>query len=256
MQFFDSHCHLNDDRFSPDLPAVLSRARAAGVTGMLVVGYDLPTSRLACELAAREPDCYAAVGLHPHDASHFDEAACQALRELTRQPKVVALGETGLDYYRDHSPREVQREVFAQLISLAGEARLPLVIHSREAATDTLAILDDHRQPDQTVIMHCFSGSHQFAEACVQRGFYLGLAGPLTFPNSRRLRALAALIPPSQTLIETDCPWLAPQAHRGQRNEPAYVTEVAATLAEIRQIALTDVAATTTQNARQALNLP
>jgi TatD DNase family protein len=256
MQLFDSHCHLNDARFAPDRPAVLERARDAGLVGMLVVGYDLDTSRLACEIAAGEPDCQAAVGLHPHDASALNEETFAALSELARQPKVVAFGETGLDYYRNLSPPEVQRAAFARLIALAGELALPLVVHCREAAEDTLALLDDHRQPGQTVIMHCFSGSQQFAEACVQRDFYLGLAGPLTFPNSRRLKALAARVPLGQLLIETDCPWLAPQAHRGQRNEPAYVAEVASALAEAQGLEPAEVAAATTANACRALNLP
>lgn len=256
MQLFDSHCHLNDARFAPDRPAVLKRAREAGVCGMLVVGYDLDTSRLACEIAAGEPDCHAAVGLHPHDASALDEKTFAAFSELARQPGVVAFGETGLDYYRNLSPPEVQRSVFARLITLAGDLALPLVVHCREAAEDTLALLDENRHPGQTVIMHCFSGSQQFAEDCVRRDFYLGLAGPLSFPNSRRLKALAALVPLDHLLIETDCPWLAPQAHRGQRNEPAYVAEVALALAEARGLEAAEVAAATTANACRALNLP
>lgn len=236
MELIDSHAHLNDSRFSADREQVLCRAAEAGVAAVLNVGFDLPSSRLAVELARDYPALFAAVGIHPHDASDADEEALAAIAELAAAPRVVAIGETGLDFFRNLSPPPRQREAFARFIGLAAELQKPLIVHCREAQEEVLAVLDANRAGDQPVVMHCFAGDVAFAEQCLQRGFYLGLAGTVTYPKSPALREVAACAPAERLLMETDCPWLPPQAHRGQRNEPAYVRLVAETVAAARGI--------------------
>jgi TatD DNase family protein len=256
MVLFDSHAHLNDNRFGPDLPAVLQRAREAGLVGILNVGFDLGSSRLAVEMAQREPDLYAAVGIHPHEAQSVDAETLAQLRELAAEPKVLAIGETGLDYYRNLSPRPDQRRAFAEFIELSTELDLPLIVHCREAQEDTLAVLDEHCAPGQTVIMHCFAGGHEFAEKCLQRGYSLGLAGTITYNNAHVLREVAAEAPLESLLIETDCPWLPPQPYRGKRNEPAYVALVVEAVARAQGAPVEAVAAATARNACRLLRLP
>ena len=252
---FDSHAHLNDSRFSPDRPGVLALARAVGLTGMVVVGYDLDSSRLALQLAEQEADIWCSVGVHPHDAAEVTPQVLEELRELAAHARVVALGETGLDYYRNLSPPPVQRQVFADFIALAHELALPLIVHCREAQEDCLQVLDEHRRPEQTVVMHCFAGGMDFARECLRRSFYLGLAGTITYPKAFALRKIAAEAPLEQLLIETDCPYLPPQQHRGQRNEPAYVAEVAEVVARERGVDTAEVAARTERNARRAFGI-
>ena len=258
---FDSHAHLNDDKFAADRPAVLARARAADVHGCVVVGYDFPSSQAALKLAEQEPDLWCAVGVHPHDAADVTPALLDNLRELARHERVVAIGESGLDYYRNLSPPPVQREVFAQFIHLARELARPLIVHCRAqthsvcAQEDCLQVLDEHREAGQTVIMHCFAGGLEFATECLQRGFVLGLAGTITYPKASALREVAAEAPLAQLLIETDCPWLPPQQYRGQRNEPAYVRHVAEVVARERGLDVEKVAARTEENARRAFGL-
>ncbi len=255
MPLIDSHAHLNDPRFAPDRPAVLERARAAGVTAIINVGYDLPSSRLAVEIAEREADCWAVVGIHPHDATDVDEAALAELRELAQAPKVVGIGESGLDYYRNLSPPEIQQEIFARFIHLAADFGLPLVVHCREAQEDCLRLLDQHTTPGQRVIMHCFAGGVEFARKCTDRGYWLGLAGTLTYPKAHALREVAARMPADRLLVETDCPWLPPQGHRGQRNEPAYVAEVAERLAVARGMMVSEACSLTASNTCAAFGL-
>jgi TatD DNase family protein len=252
---FDSHAHLNDSRFAPDRPEVIARAREAGVAGMIVVGYDLPSSQVALKLAAEEPDIWSAVGVHPHDAADVTPAVLDSLRQLAGHERVVAIGESGLDYFRNLSPPPVQRQAFAEFIRLARELSLPLIVHCREAQEDCLRVLDEERDPGQTVIMHCFAGGMEFARQCLERGFYLGLAGTITYPKAFALRKLAAEGPLERLLIETDCPYLPPQAHRGQRNEPAYVRYVAETVAKARGVGIAEIARQTAANARQAFRL-
>lgn len=252
---FDSHAHLNDGRFSADRPEVLQRARETGVTGCVVVGYDVGSSRVALELAEQEPDIWCSVGVHPHDAADVTPEVLDDLRELAGHERVVAIGETGLDYFRNLSPPQVQREAFVNFITMAAELALPLIVHCREAQDDCLRVLDEHRDPQQTIIMHCFAGGVEFARRCLQRGFYLGMAGTVTYPKATALRKVAAEAPFEQLLIETDCPWLPPQGHRGQRNEPAYVQEVARVVAEQRGISLEAAAQQTEANARRAFGI-
>ncbi|NPV48987.1 MAG: TatD family hydrolase [Armatimonadetes bacterium] len=256
MALIDSHAHLNDPRFAPDRPAVLERARLAGVTGIINVGYDLPSSRLAAEMAEREPDCWAVVGVHPHDAALVNDSVLADLRNMAQGSKVVGIGESGLDYFRNLAPPEVQQQVFARFIHLAADLDLPLVVHCRDAQDDVLRLLDEHATGEQRVIMHCFAGGLSFARACVDRGYWLGLAGTLTYPKAHGLREVAATVPPDRLLVETDCPWLPPQGHRGQRNEPAYVAEVAERLAVVRGLTIQAVGEMTAANVAAAFGLP
>lgn len=255
MELIDSHAHLNDERFSPDLPQVLQRGREAGLAAIVNVGYDLASSRLAVAMAREQDDLYAAVGIHPHDAADAADEALQVLRVLAGEPKVVAVGETGLDFFRNLSPPPVQRQAFARFINLAAELGKTLIVHCREAQDEILQVLDENLSPEQTVVMHCFAGDLHFAEACLQRGFYLGMAGTVTYPKSMVLREVAAMVAPDRLLLETDCPWLPPQKHRGQRNEPAYVALVAQTVAAARDMAVEELAALTAANARAAFRL-
>lgn len=254
-RLFDSHAHLNDPRFSPDLSQVLQRARDAGICGIINVGFDLGSSRLAVEQVASEPDFYAAVGVHPHDAADVDETCLDAIERLAGNERVVAIGETGLDYFRNLAPPQVQRTAFEQFIALAGRLGLPLIVHCREAHTDVLKVLDASIQPGQTVIMHCFAGDMQFAEKCLERDFYLGISGTVTYPKSTVLRQVAACCPDHRILLETDCPWLPPQPYRGKRNEPAFVCHVAETVATERGLSTVEIAALTAANAQQAFGL-
>jgi TatD DNase family protein len=255
MELIDSHAHLNDSRFSPDLPQVLQRALEAGLAAIINVGYDLGSSRLAVDMAEEHERLFAAVGIHPHDAADADDEALQAVRALADSPKVVAIGETGLDFFRNLSPPQVQRSAFESFIALAADLRKPLIVHCREAQSEVLKVLDANLKAGQTVVMHCFAGGLEFAERCLQRGFVLGMAGTVTYPKSAVLREVAQTCPADRLLIETDCPWLPPQRHRGQRNEPAYVRIVAETVAEARDMPVEEVAALTAANARRVFGL-
>lgn len=253
---FDSHCHLNHEDFLPDLEAVLARAAAAGVELMLVPGYDLPSSRRAVALADRYPQLLAAVGVHPHDAASLDSAALVELRELARHPRVVAIGEIGLDFYRDLSPRAEQLRAFAEQIRLAREMSKPIIIHQREAEAFARDLFLAERGGELGGVWHCFSGSRELAELAVEQGFALGLAGPVTFPNARGLAALAAEVPAENLLIETDAPYLSPHPHRGRRNEPARLPLIAGRLAELRHQPLEDLVRATTDNFQRIFRLP
>lgn len=247
-EFFDSHTHLNEEAFRGDLPAVLERAFRQGVRGMLVVGYDLPSSARAVSLA-REYGLYAAVGIQPHFAHQTGPEEVARLEELAQDPVVVALGEIGLDYYRDRSPRSEQRRLFRTLLSLARALDLPVVIHCREAFSD---LLEDLRQEGRGLrgVMHCFSGTAEQARDFLALGMYLSLAGPVTYPHAPKLWQVAREVPLDRLLLETDCPWLPPQSHRGERNEPAYLIYTASRIAELRETPLEVVAQATCRNAQ------
>ena len=251
----DTHSHLNHSDFADDLIETLSRAAAAEVEAMVIVGYDLPSSRDAIMLAQTYPELYATVGLHPHSAAELSDDMLQAMRTRAAERGVVALGETGLDFFRDLAPRDRQVESFRALIGLAAELRLPLIVHNREAHEETLAILESEAPPELTVIMHCFAGDQDFAEECRRREYYLGFTGSVTYPKSEVLREVARVYPGRRLLLETDCPWLPPQSHRGRRNEPAYLGEIAETIAEVRGEPLVRVVQQTTENARRAFGL-
>lgn len=252
---FDSHAHLGDKQFADDLDAVLKRAAENGVSNILNVGYDLNASRISVELAHRYENIYAAVGIHPHDAMSVTEDTIAQLRRLAGHAKVLALGEMGLDYYRDLSPRIVQQEIFCSQISLAKELRLPIIVHDREAHQDTVDMLKREDADKVGGILHCFSGSWQVAKQVLDLGFYISLAGPVTFKNARRPQEIAKLVPVDRLLIETDCPYLAPQPRRGKRNEPGYVRYVAEHIAQLKKMPLEELAHITTLNAKTVLGL-
>ena len=252
--FIDSHAHIQLDRFDPDREAVLGRAQAAGVHAILVIGFDLETSRGAIALAEEYErqgnlplQIYATVGMHPHDAKDLDDETVRIFRDLAAHPKVVALGEMGLDYYRDLSPRTIQKDAFERQLDLAEELNLPIVIHNREAYHDILPILQARRGRVRGV-MHCFSGDVEIAQQSLALGFYIGIGGPVTYRKSDALQEVAQQIPAEALLVETDCPWLAPQFRRGKRNEPAYVRATAEKIAELRHISLEEIGERTTRN--------
>lgn len=253
LELFDSHLHLDDEAFANDLDAVVNRAREAGVCGFVTIGTSLASSRSALALAERFGDVYAAVAIHPHDAAEATPDTMELLTMLARHPRVVAIGETGLDYYRNFAPREVQHDAFRAHLTLARSLNLPVIIHTREASADVMGILAE--SPPRCVIMHCFAGSLEMAKTCVDRGYYLGLGGPVTYRNARRALDVARFVPPDRLLLETDAPYLPPEPHRGKRNEPAYLPLMAWAIAAVRGVAAGTVAELTTANARQAFGL-
>jgi len=234
----DTHCHLCLPAFADDLAEVLARAAAVGVDRILVPGIDLATSRGAVELAEANATLFAAVGVHPHGAADWSTALYQELRSLARSPRVVAIGEIGLDYYRDRSPRPRQLEAFEGQLELARELGLPVVVHNREATEDVLERLTTWSAGEpggrRTGVLHAFSADEPAASRALQAGFYIGVAGPITYPSAPALRQLAAGLPLDRLLPETDAPYLPPVPHRGQRNEPAHVALVSDTLAGAR----------------------
>lgn len=252
----DSHCHLDDHAFDADRNQVLERARQAGVSLALAIGSGdgPPDLEAAIRLADSVPWLYATVGVHPHEARKADAGAFEKLEELCRHPKVLAVGEIGLDYHYDHSPRDVQREAFVAQMEIARRAGKPIIIHTREAWADTMALLREHWQG--TGIMHCFSGDYQQAADAIDLGFLISFAGVLTFPKAESLRDAAARLPLDRILVETDSPYLAPVPHRGKRNEPAFVVDTLAMLAKVRGIAPGEAAAATTANFLRLFRLP
>lgn len=243
----DTHCHLDHPQFDADIGVVIARAYEAGVLRMVTIGTGLSSSRAALALAERYAGVYAAVGVHPHEARDWDEDAPAELEQLARHPKVVAIGEIGLDFYRDWSPREAQARAFEAQLGLARRLGLPVIIHDREAHEAVLATLQAHA-PVRGVL-HSFSGDTQVAEVALALGLYLGISGPITFPKADALRQVVALTPLERLLIETDAPYLAPQTHRGRRNEPAYVRYVAEGVAAVKGLPIEAIAAQTTANA-------
>lgn len=241
--YVDSHCHLYDTR-GADLDEVIEAARAAGVTRMVNVGCDAATTAAAIDIAARYEGVHATAGLHPHDATDGVDTIAAFLDD----PHVIAVGECGLDYYYDHSPRDVQRDVFAAQIQLAHQRGLPLVIHTRDAWSDTFDVLAAEGVPERTVF-HCFTGGGDEAKRCVALGAFLSFSGIVTFPNAVDLREAAVWCPQERMLAETDSPYLAPVPHRGRTNRPAYVTHVVETLANLRGEALESVRQATVSNA-------
>ncbi|SDO59276.1 TatD family hydrolase [Alkalicoccus daliensis] len=251
----DTHVHLNADQFAEDSAEVIERARAAGVEKMVVVGFDTKTIKLAMELVEEYEFLYAAVGWHPVDAVDFDEEKLAWLEELAAHPKVVAIGETGLDYHWEKSPHEVQKEAFRKQIALAKKVNLPVIIHDREAHEDIVQVLEEENAAEIGGIMHCFQGDEKIAQKCLDMNFYISFGGPVTFKNAKLPKEVAKIIPADRLLVETDAPYLAPHPYRGKRNEPAYVKLVAEQLAELRGITYEELADTTTANAVRLFQL-
>ena len=249
MKLVDSHCHLDSEQFDGDRDAAIERARAAGIERIMAIGTGNgpPDLEAGIRIAGQYPFIYATVGVHPHDAAKADPMTLDRLGELTRLPKVLAVGEIGLDYHYDFSPRDVQRSVFSAQLALAARAQKPIVIHTREAWDDTLAILGEHGLPFGG-IMHCFTGGPGEAERALELGFHLSFGGILTFPKADDVRKAAALAPENRLLVETDSPYLAPVPHRGKRNEPAFIVETVRRLAEVRGCSPEHAADVTTRN--------
>jgi TatD DNase family protein len=233
MVLIDSHAHLEMPEFDADREAVIARAEAAGLTAIVTVGTTVPDCRKAVEIARRHRIVHAAVGIHPHEVKGIGPETYDVLRELARQAKVVALGEIGLDFFYEHSPRDVQLKRFVEQVELALELDLPVIVHDRDAHEETLEILQRYRGPLRGVV-HCFSGGAAMAEACLEMGFCLSVAGPVTYKKAQELRDVVREVPADRLLVETDCPYLAPQPFRGKRNEPAYVAETARRVAEVK----------------------
>ncbi|MEI3604556.1 TatD family hydrolase [Pseudogracilibacillus sp. SE30717A] len=246
---FDTHVHLNARQYKDDREEVIQRAFAQGVTHMVVVGFDDETIPLAIEIAEKYDTIYAAVGWHPVDAIHYEEKHLAYLERLSKHPKVVALGEMGLDYYWDTSPKDIQEQVFRKQIQLAKRVNMPIIIHNRDATEDVIRILQEENAKEIGGIMHCFSGTAADVQACLDMNFYISLGGPVTFKNAKEVQEIAKIIPLERLLIETDCPYLAPHPYRGKRNEPAYVSFIAEKIAELKEMDVEEVGEVTFQNA-------
>jgi TatD DNase family protein len=255
----DTHFHLDFEQFDPDRAEVVERALETGVTEMITIGTTLETSARAVKLAEIFPSVWATVGIHPNEATQWGQDAKTALREWARHPKVVAIGEIGLDYYWKRVPNEVQQRAFDEQLTLAAELGLPVIVHDRDAHDDVLQTI---RRWVTTLtgearrgVLHFFSGDLAMAQEALALGFYLGVDGPVTFKNAQELHTLVGALPLERLLIETDAPFLAPHPHRGQRNEPAYVRRVAERVAELHDVPFDEVAAQTTANARRLFRL-
>ncbi|RST57720.1 TatD family deoxyribonuclease [Siminovitchia terrae] len=252
---FDTHVHLNDEQFNEDLQEVIERAKEVGVSHMVVVGFNRSTIERAISLVEEYNFLYASIGWHPVDAIDMTDEDLAWIEELSAHPKVVALGEMGLDYHWDKSPHDIQQEVFRRQIRLAKKLKLPIIIHNRDATKDVIQILREENAEDIGGIMHCFSGSAETAKECIEMNFYISLGGPVTFKNAKKPKRVAEEVPLDRMLIETDCPYLAPHPYRGKRNEPAYVKLVAEQIAELKEISFEEVANKTTENAKKLFGI-
>jgi len=251
--FIDTHCHMEMKEFDRDRDEVLARSREAGIESLITIGSDLEGTLKGIALAEQRDGIYCSVGIHPHDAKDFTAETYRHLKDLARKTKVVAIGETGLDFHYDHSPRDVQRKVFEQHLLLAGESGLPVVIHCREASSETLQIVRDSGVTSG--VFHCFSGDRAMAEQVMALGFCISLAGPVTFRKAQDLHKLARVVPDDYLLIETDAPYLTPEPFRGKRNEPAYLVYTAKKISELRGVSLQDIARITTLNAKRLFRI-
>ena len=251
--YFDSHAHLTEDCFTQDFDAIVENMKAASVTDMMEIGYDLASSEKAVQLAERFDWVHAAVGSHPDDAEQVDEARIAVYRELCKNPRVKAIGEIGLDYHYEEPGREVQKRAFRMQLALAQELFMPVVIHEREAHEDGLRILEEF--PAVRGVFHCFSGSYEMAKELIKRGWYIGFTGVVTFKNARKAVETAANIPLDRILIETDCPYMAPEPFRGRRCDPSLVPYVVKKIAELRGLSPEAVAAATAENAKHCFRI-
>jgi TatD DNase family protein len=251
----DTHTHLDDARYNDDRESVIARAREAGVETFLTIGCDLATSRSAVALADRYPFVYASIGVHPHEVKHIEDEWYDEFRRLAKNENVLAYGEIGLDYHYNHSSPKEQRDRFREQIQVARELKLPVIIHTREAQEDTIAILNEERASEIGGVFHCFSGDAWLAKDALDLGFYLSFSGILTFQNATTLREIAKNTPLDRLLIETDCPYLTPVPYRGKRNEPAYVSQVAKQLASLHEQSLDEIAERTSENARRLFKI-
>ena len=255
IELFDSHCHVDEPKFDGDRDLVLARMREAGVVRYAVIGSDMASSRHAADYAACHDGCWAAVGIHPHEASGYQEGDLDLLAQWVKEDKVAAIGEIGLDYYYDHSPRDVQQQVCELQMELAYQLGMPVAYHVRDAHQDMLDLMKRHKGRLSGGIIHCFSGSWEIAKEYLRLGYYISFAGPVTFKKAPKLQEAAVNVPLDRLLIETDSPYLAPEPVRGRRNEPTNVRYVAEKIAVLRNMSLEDLAVATTENARRVYRL-
>ena len=252
--YFDSHAHLDDVRFETDFDDILARMRQNGVTAMMNIGCDLPSSENSVHMAEKFDWVWAAVGSHPDDANHVDEERIAVYKTLCENPRVKAIGEIGLDYHYEDIPREIQQKAFRMQMQLAEELNLPVVVHEREAHEDGLKIVDEF--PEVKGVFHCYSGSLEMAKELIKRGWYIGFTGVVTFKNARKAVEVAQNIPLERILIETDCPYMAPEPFRGRRNDPSLVPYVAAKIASLRDLTPEEVGKATSENAKRLFRIP
>jgi TatD DNase family protein len=256
-ELIDTHCHLTFDDLAGDIDGVIERSRAAGVTCWITIGTDMNENRKALELTDRFDNLYAALAIHPHDARTVTTETMDELKKLAQLPKVVAIGETGLDYHYDNSTPEDQRRVFANHLEIAAELNLSVTIHSRKAFDETLEILQPYAAKLPGIAFHCFSGSAEQAKILLKRGFYISFTGVVTFKNAEKTRRAAAVIPLDRLMLETDCPYMSPEPMRKQKiNEPALLIHTARFLAELKGMPLKELTSATTANAKSFFNLP
>jgi TatD DNase family protein len=248
---FDTHAHYDDERFDEDRQELLASMKDAGIGRIVNIGANMASSRTSLELAHRYDFIYAAVGVHPSDTQELDEDKIEELRILSRDPRCVAIGEIGLDYYWPEPDHELQKKWFRRQINLARQEKLPIVIHSRDAAADTLNILREEDAGECGGVVHCFSYSAEVARQCVDMGFYIGVGGVITFKNGRKLKETVDMLPLERIIIETDCPYLAPTPHRGERNSSLYLPLVVEAIAQIKGVSTEEVIRITEQNALQ-----
>ncbi|NLW23486.1 MAG: TatD family hydrolase [Tissierellia bacterium] len=251
----DSHAHLDDRRFDRDRDRLIRDLKNQGVDLVINPGADLQSSIKAVSLAEEYDNIYAAVGIHPHSAKEMEDSTIEILKSLAGRDKVIAIGEIGLDYYYDNSPRDVQRKRFIEQLNLAKELKLPVIIHSRDAAQDTFNILKDAQDGSLEGVLHCYSGSAEMALEYIKLGFYISLAGPVTFKNAKVPKEVAKAVPLDKFLIETDSPYLTPEPYRGKRNEPTYVRYVAGTIAELRGSSFEEIARRAAENTKKLFKI-
>ena len=255
MFLIDSHAHLDDPQYANDINEVIQRARENNVQYILSIAQDEKSSHKTLEIVNEHQGIFATVGVHPHEAKTATNQTYGLLENLTQKSKVVAIGEIGLDYHYDYSPRETQKNVFRNLMSMADKKKLPVVIHCREAEVDVLSILEEFR--NRVIgVMHCFSGNFELMEKCLDLGYFISIAGPVTFKKATELQNLVKNIPLNRLLIETDCPYLTPTPYRGKRNEPSYVFYIAEKIAELRNMNIDELVSHTTRNTKQLFDLP
>lgn len=252
--FFDTHAHLQWKSFDIDRELTIKRAKNQDVFDILNIGVDIDTSCKAIDLANQNPGFFATVGIHPHNANLLNEKTLKILKELSENKMTVALGEIGLDFYRNFSPKEIQKEAFKKQLILASDQNLPVIIHNRQAESDILAILLEFKGKIKG-ILHCFSGGLDFAQKSIDLGFLISFAGNITYPKANNLREILKQINLENILIETDCPWLAPQSVRGKRNEPSYLPIIAQEIAELKNLSLEEIAQATTKNSKKIFNI-
>ena len=252
----DSHAHLDDKRFNRDRDMIIRNLNSNGIESVVNIGADLKTSKASVELANKYENIYAVVGVHPHSAREMDKSAIETLKELAKDKKVLAIGEIGLDFHYDRSPRDVQRAAFKTQIELAKELGLPIVIHSREADQETFDTIKEAMDGNLKVLLHCYSGSAELAEEYLKLGCYISLAGPVTFNNARVPKEVAKMVPLDRLLVETDCPYLTPAPYRGKRNEPMFVKYVAKEIAELKNVDMEELSKATVENTKKFYNMP